>query len=284
MIDFTVNLAPAELTFTPEPPVWVAKTAGFGASVTVKDDWGNLKPNQPVGIALNKNPTALSCTPTPPGCTVTTGAPSGIADFSLSVSQDDVGYKLRATAGVASEDSRSFNVGDQYGQFDDGFGPTGKDDLLTTETKTIVNNSAGQNLAITVDEDIPIRLDLCGGLHNQVGSGTVFEVVDSTGGAQPTWTITGTVDKSLIPTSRGAASFDFCLGTRNLSVAGGGGQRLPGEHGQFPLDVPVVASQGRQRLCRSRRPCSPRHERLLGQHARRRQTRNQHVGEDQELH
>jgi hypothetical protein len=234
LIGFTVNPgAPAELTFTPQPPVWVAKTAGFGASVTVKDDWGNLVPNQQVSVDLNKTPSALGCPSTAGPCTATTGDPSGIANFSLSVSHDAVGYKLHATAGDASADSNAFNVGDQYGQFNDGNGPSGSDDPGTTETSTIVNGSAGNNLGLTVDATIPIRLDLCTGLQTQVGSGTVFEVVKSApNDPQPTWTITGTVKKAaLIDTSRGAASYDMCLGTRNLHVADG---NPPGTVGCLP--------------------------------------------------
>jgi len=222
LIGFTVNPgAPAELTFTTQPPVWVAKTVSFGASVTVKDDWGNLVPNQDVTVNLNKTQSALNCPSDPGPCIATSGDPSGVANFSLSVSHDAVGYKLHATAGAASADSASFNVGDQYASFNNGNGPSGQDDPGTTQTSTIVNGAAGNNLGITVDATIPIRLDLCGG-GNQVGSGTVFEVVETTGSPQPTWTITGTVFKSaLIDTSRGAASYAMCLGTRNLHVADG---------------------------------------------------------------
>jgi hypothetical protein len=216
--------APASLTVTP-PPVWVAKTDAFNAAVTVKDAWGNLVPNQSVSVTLNKTPSALSCPITAGPCTATTGDPSGVANFSLSVSHDAVGYRLVATAGSATANSDVFNVGDAYGQFPNGQGPSGSDDPGTTLTDTIVNGSAGNNLALAVDSTIPIRLDLCGGLQAQVGSGTAFEAVKTTpNDPQPTWTVTVTVKKpALIDTARGAATYDVCLGTRNLFVASGGG-------------------------------------------------------------
>ena len=76
-------------------------------------------------------------------------------------------------------------------------------------------------LALAVDNTIPIRLDLCTGLQQQVGSGTVFEAVAfNTGtGDTPSWTIVGTVKKSgLVTPSRGAALYDVCLGTANISL------------------------------------------------------------------
>jgi hypothetical protein len=225
---FTVSAgAPAELIVS-QPPVWVAKNASFGASVTVKDDWGNLVPDTPVSVTLNKTPSALNCPSTAGPCTATTGptngSPTGVAAFTLSVSHDALGYQLVATAGSATASSGSFNVGDQYGQFNNGSGPSGQDDPGTTLTNTVVNGSNGNNLALAVDGSIPIRLDLCGGLQTQVGSGTVFEAVKTqTGDPQPTWTVTVTVKKAaLIDTSRGAASYDMCLGTRNIWVAQGG--------------------------------------------------------------
>ena len=217
---FTVGPgAPADLEFTTQPPVWVQKDESFPADVTVRDAWGNLIPGKDVSIALNKHATELTCTPS---CTDAADS-SGVANFSLSVAKDTVGYELIATAEDATKNSNPFIVADQFGQFANGQGPSGQDDPGTTQVSTIVNGAAGNNLGITVDATIPIRLDLCGG-GTQVGSGTVFEVVESTGDPQPTFTITGTVFKSaLIDTSRGAASYDMCLGTRNLSVDPGEG-------------------------------------------------------------
>ena len=89
---------PADLEFTAQPPVWTAKNSPFTAAVRVKDAYGNLGTNEPVSVTLNKNPTALSCTPS---CTVTSDGSSAIASFSPSVSQDTVGYRLVATAVAA---------------------------------------------------------------------------------------------------------------------------------------------------------------------------------------
>ena len=218
---FTVGPdVPADLAFTTQPPVWVAKNVTFPADVRVKDAWGNLIPGQNISIALNKQASALTCIPS--SCTDDADS-SGVANFTLSVSKDTVGYKLHATAGDASVDSGSFNVADQFGQFNNGQGPNGSDDQGTSTSTTVNGISNGTNLGITVDQTIPINLALCGG-GTQVGSGTVFEVVAPSSSSQPTWTITGTVLKSaLIDTSRGAASYDMCLGTRNMSLAPGGG-------------------------------------------------------------
>jgi hypothetical protein len=248
---FTVNHgAPAELTFTTQPPVWVAKNASFGAAVTVKDDWGNLATNEPVSVTLNKTQSALACPSDPAPCTSTSGDPSGIASFSLSVSHDAVGYQLHAEAGDASVDSAFFNVGDQYGQFNNGSGPSGQDDPGTTLTSTIVNGSFGNNLALAVDETIPLRLDLCAGLPTPVGSGTVFEAVKTqSDNPHPTWTITVTVKKAaLIDTARGAATYDMCVGTRNIWVAQGGATGTPGcapnPVGGFSTSLSWVAKGG----------------------------------------
>jgi hypothetical protein len=224
---FTVNAgAPALLSFAAlQPPVWVEKGSTFDAKVTVFDSWSNLVPNGSVEVRLNKKQSALTCPSDSAPCTATTDA-LGVAFFddTLKVSQDAVGFTLNATAGSATTSSNSFNVGDQYHSFNNGNGPSGSDDPGTTQVSTIVNGSADNNLGITVDATIPIRIDLCGG-GTQVGSGTVFEVVKSApGDPKPTWTITGTVSKSaLIDTSRGAASYEMCLGTRNLALAPGGG-------------------------------------------------------------
>jgi hypothetical protein len=234
---FTVNHgAPAELTFTTQPPVWVAKSpASLGAAVTVKDDWGNLGTNESVSLTLNKNAAALGCPTTAGPCTATSDASSGIAAFTLSVGHDAVGYQLVASSPApplpasATANSSSFNVGDAYGQFANGNGPSGQDDPGTTQTNTIVNGSNNNNLALAVDGTIPVRLDLCGGLATPVGSGTVFEAVKTQNdNPQPTWTITVTVKRAaLVDTARGAATYDMCIGTRNIWVASGGATGTP---------------------------------------------------------
>jgi hypothetical protein len=230
---FTVNAAAAaSLAFTQSPPTWVKASSTFSAKVAVTDAYGNPVPNQLVSVTLNKNTSELGCPTLAGPCTATTGDGTGgttlgeaFFDNTLSVSQDTVGYRLAATAGDATGNSDFFNVGDDYGQFGNGNGPRGQDNPGTTLTATSVNGVNNNNLALTVDGGIPVRLDLCGGLQDAVGSGTVFEAVKtSTGGAlTPTWTLTITVKKAgLVTPSRGAATYDMCLGTRNIWVASGG--------------------------------------------------------------
>ena len=132
------------------------------------------------------------------------------------MAKDTVGYELIATAEDATKKSNPFSVADQFGQFADGQGPSGQDDPGTTQVSTIVNGAAGNNLGITVDATIPIRLDLCGG-GNQVGSGTVFEVVESTGDPQTTSTSPARFSSLLSSTPPEALLRTICASGRETS-------------------------------------------------------------------
>ena len=211
------------LDFTTEPPSWVAKNTTFNAAVTVTDAWGNTVPGHPVSIVLGNNPggATLTCPLTAIPC-VSTSDLSGVASFALRMNADSVGYTL-AASGSPNASSRAFSVADALANCPPSCSPGGRDDAGTTVASTTVNGQiSGNQVGVAVDNTVPIRFDLCGGPTTQVGSGMVFEAVNTGTSDQPSWSITMTVLKAgLVDTSRGAASYDVCLGTRNLSVADG---------------------------------------------------------------
>jgi hypothetical protein len=219
----------ASLAFTTQPPTWVAKDAQFTVGVTAKDQYGNPVPGHTVSIALANNPNGATLTCYPSTCLATTNT-VGVASFTLSLDKDSVGYTLVAM-GSPSANSNAFNVADQIADCSHGpCNPSGSDGAGTS-TNTTLNGFTGK-AAVAVDPTIGVRFDLCGGLQQQVGSGTVFETVDSGSG---TWTITMQVAKSaLVDPARGAALYDVCLGTVNLSKT-----------------TPYVGSDGDQPSCGS---------------------------------
>ena len=112
------NGTAAALDFTTKPPKWVAKSpANFSAAVTVYDTWGNTIPTQDVTVSLQDNPggATLTCPDDVTQCTVESG-PDGVAPFTLRLSQDGLGYRLKATSSGATDAlSNAFNAADQLG-------------------------------------------------------------------------------------------------------------------------------------------------------------------------
>jgi hypothetical protein len=217
---FTVNHGtPASLSFTGgQPPTWVAKNTNFSASATVKDAWGNLATSEAVSVTLNQFPQALTCTPS---CTVQTDSTTGVAAFTLSVSKDSVGYQLVATSvqGSATGTSAAFKVADQISncQGNGNCANSGSDDAGTTTNSSIASFTGQAALAVDGSLNAGVPVNLCGTGAPLVGSATFFEVVSTTSGT-PNWTISMSVAKSaLIDPNRGAAQYDVCLGTVNLT-------------------------------------------------------------------
>jgi hypothetical protein len=99
----------------------------------------------------------------------------------------------------------------------------GSDDEGTSVSTSVTGVISGDQLAVTVDDslDIPLSVvSLCSGFVAQVGSGFVFEAVQTPDSDpdHPSWTVTATVEKAdLIDVSRGAATYEVCLGTINIS-------------------------------------------------------------------
>lgn len=221
----TVGPGPADaLDFSQEPPVWVAKNTPFNAAVTVTDAWGNPVPNHNVSIVLGNNPggAALTCPSTASPC-VAASNPSGVASFALQLDADSIGYTLDAT-GSPQASSRAFSVADVLNNnCPPSCSQTGSDDEGTTASTSVTGVLSGDQLAVSVDDslDIPLNvISLCSGFVAQVGSGFVFEAVQTSGDTDhPSWTVTATVEKAdLIDVSRGAASYEVCLGTVNIAL------------------------------------------------------------------
>lgn len=205
-----------DLVFTTQPPAWVLKDTQFTVGVTAYDQYGNPVKNHAVSIELGNNPNAATLTCDPISCSASTND-VGTATFTLKLDKDSVGYTLVAR-GSNPGTSNGFNVADQIAdcQGSGNCSPTGSDGSGTT-TNSNVSNFTGQ-AAVAVDGSLEARLDLCGGSLLKVGSGTVFEAVNSGTGSTPSWTITMRVAKSaLVDPARGAALYDVCLGTVNLS-------------------------------------------------------------------
>jgi hypothetical protein len=226
----TVGPGPADaLDFSQEPPVWAQKATPFNAAVTVTDAWGNTVPNHNVSIVLGNNPggATLTCPSTASPC-VAASNPSGVASFTLQLDADSIGYTLDAT-GSPQASSQAFSVADVL---NNGCPPacsqTGSDsddhpDDPTTAFTSVSGVFTGDRLAVTVDESLNIPsnvLSFCSGFRGQVGSAFVFEAVQTSGDTDhPSWTVTSTVDKdALDDVNRGAASYEICLGTINIST------------------------------------------------------------------
>ena len=209
----------SSLEFSTQPPSWVVKNTSFNVGVTAYDQYGNPVAGHTVTLAMGNNPNGATLTCTPSNCQATTNS-VGVATFTLSLDKDSVGFTLTAT-GSPSVNSNAFNVADQIA--DCGHAnctPSGSDGLGST-TNSSVAGFTGQ-AAIAVDGSLQARLDLCGGSPQQVGPGTVFEGFNFGTSDAPSWQLTMQVDKSeLINPSRGAAQYDVCLGTKNIS---------PGQH------------------------------------------------------
>ena len=222
------NGTAAALDFTTEPPKWVAKSpANFSAAVTVYDTWGNTVPTQDVTVSLQDNPggATLTCPANVTQCTVVSGN-DGVAPFTLRLSQDGLGYKLKATSSGATDAlSNAFNAADQLGPCNAQGNCTVKGDNTGDEgtnltSASVTGAASGSQLAMSVDATVTIPTTVCGSSAN-LGVGTEFEAVANNVGSvdKPVWTITATLKKKTpgFDPSRGASKFDICLGTVNIT-------------------------------------------------------------------
>lgn len=224
---FTVApAAPTALSFTQQPSL-TAKNQPITppVKVEVEDLYGNLIAGVGASMTL-LDLLANGGSFTGSSTTTATTDASGIATFgNLRVDTSGPGYKLRATSGTATGDSQAFTVADEISICPTDCTSSNSSSAATYGTITAGGTIDGQNvLAMTISNGVKPPDGFCGDLAGGdpfgIGAGMEADFVRTSGDpSQPDFTITARLDKSLVkpkPQPNGAATFDVCLGAKNV--------------------------------------------------------------------
>jgi hypothetical protein len=210
------------LTFSQQPTeTEKQKSITPAPTATATDAWGNTISGVTVNVALTV--VSGSGTFTPSSTTTATTDASGVATFvNLAVTSSGE-YALVATSGSATTTSLGFVIADKINPCSGSCPPTSgsvKNNVTTTATAT--GAAAGTSLAVAVILNTAPPPGVCGD-KTTLGAGSIVNIL-STGGATPTFTITWTLDKSIVNQvpDNGASKFDLCVGAENLLDPSGG--------------------------------------------------------------
>ncbi|HZR93487.1 MAG TPA: hypothetical protein VFA44_13890 [Gaiellaceae bacterium] len=221
---FSVAAGPVQtLSFVQQPGETQVGTS-ISPAVTVKalDAYGNTVPGAAVGVSL----TAISGTGSFKAGSTTTATTdsSGVATFSNLAVTDTGEYQLVATSGSASATSIGFVIANQVNPCSGSCSASGSVKNNTTTDASATGAPSGSSLAVSVilnDTPPPAACTATG--FTPLGAGSFVNILGS-GGATPTFTITWTLDKSIVNAvpNNGASQFDICLGAVNLLDPSGG--------------------------------------------------------------
>ena len=222
--NFTIQPGlPASSTWTTQPTE-SAKGANVNGppSVTVKDAWGNaVGAGFPVTVSLSQ---VGGSTGTLSGTTTETTNASGVAVFDNLVVSDSGEYQLNDGDG-ANPLSSVFLVADQVNACHGGNCPktTGSANNTTTDaTATNAGNDSSLAVAVLASEtSVPNNVCATAGGFGffPLGSGSFVNVITSGPPSAANYTITWTLDKSIVnqQPDNSAAHFDICLGAVNVN-------------------------------------------------------------------
>ncbi len=221
---FTVAAGPlASLAWTQQPTETQKQSAISPApSVTATDQYGNPTSGAPITASL----ATLSGTGTfTAGSTLTaTTNGSGVAAFG-NLAITDVGeYQLVATsANSVQATSAGFLVANQVSPCTGSCTASGSAKNNTDTSASVTGASTG-SLAVSVILNTAPPAGVCGN-RPPLGAGSFVNILNSGSSDQPNFTITWTLDKSIVnlTPNNGASQFEICLGAENLQHPDGSG-------------------------------------------------------------
>jgi hypothetical protein len=188
------------------------------------DTWGNTISGATVNLDNLVKLSGTGVFGPPPGSTSATTDATGTATFG-NLSITDVGeYQLHATSNGAGATSSAFLIANQINPCHGSCNASGSVNNNTTTNASVNGASTGSSLAVSVILNTAPPVGVCGN-KTPLGAGSFVNILNLGTLDQPDFTITWTLDKSIVNqfTNRGASQFVICLGAEDLSHPDGKG-------------------------------------------------------------
>ena len=223
---FTVaHGALTNLAFVQQPTETVKSSPISPApSVVATDTWGNTISGATISLDNLVKLSGTGVFGPPPGSTSATTDATGTATFG-NLSITDVGeYQLHATSNGAGATSSAFLIANQINPCHGSCNASGSANNNTTTDASVNGASTGSSLAVSVILNTAPPAGVCGN-KTPLGAGSFVNILNLGTLDQPDFTITWTLDKSIVNqfTNRGASQFDICLGAEDLKHPDGNG-------------------------------------------------------------
>jgi hypothetical protein len=190
-------------------------------AVTATDTWGNPISGALVTVSLS----TIAGTGVLTGVVGVQTGQSGVASFPQLAVTSAGEYKLQASSGSANATSAPFVVASQISPCHGSCNASGSVNNNTT-TNASASNASGSLavsvlLGLTPPLDPNTGLSVCGP-NPPLGAGSIVQILQA-GGSQPDFTVTWTLDKSIVQQvpNNGASQFNICLGAENLNDPSG---------------------------------------------------------------
>ena len=220
-----VHGALTNLAFVQQPTETVKSSPIMPApSVVATDTWGNTISGATVNLDNLVKLSGTGVFGPPPGSTSATTDATGTATFG-NLSITDVGeYQLHATSNGAGATSSAFLIANQINPCHGSCNASGSVNNNTTTDASVNGASTGSSLAVSVILNTAPPAGVCGN-KTPLGAGSFVNILNLGTLDQPDFTITWTLDKSIVNqfTNRGASQFDICLGAEDLKHPDGNG-------------------------------------------------------------